>query len=176
MLFCSDAYEKFLAICADENKVKAKTNTRHPILVAASYLGALRALSLDKGYNFDFDGFECKDYINRNDLSSDKNALIEKITQRTRSRGTEVQVANEEIEKQIDSIIQKYSAQAICNGHDVLEILSIAMVKLYASSSANQYPAGSLFNYLLMGYSLEEFQKSALYQKLVGWISSNVEN
>lgn len=31
-----------------------------------------------------------------------------------------------------------------------------------------------IFNYLLVGYTAEEFQKSELYRKLIGWIQVNV--
>lgn len=50
---------------------------------------------------------------------------------------------------------------------------AFAMSKLYASSSANQYTADALFDYLLMGYSVEEFQETQLYQKLISWIHVN---
>ena len=175
MLFFSSSYEKFLVVCANENKLKAYDNTRYPIAHAASYLGALRAISLVNHYNFLFDGFECKDYVDRNTLSADCKKLIEKIVQRTRSSGTEVKVKNDIIEKQVESFIHEHGAQSVCNGHDVLEILCIAMVKLYASLSSNQYSAESLFDYLLMGYSKEEFQKSTLSQKLNNWIRTHIE-
>lgn len=174
MLFLSNSYEKFLIVCANEKKLKAYTDMRSPIIHAASYLGALRAISLLNQYNFHFEGFECKDYIDRNTLSPDRKKLIEKIVQRTRSKGTEVKVTNDIIEMQVESFINEHGAQPVCNGHDVLEILCIAMVKLYASSSSNHYSAESLFNHLLMGYSNEEFQKSMLSRKLNNWIHTYV--
>lgn len=176
MMFNSTSFEKFLHICADESKVKAQENLRIPILIAASHLGALRAISLANQYNFHFEGFECKDFINRNNLVANCTQLVQRIIQRTRSKGTPVSVTPEEIEEKVDSFIQKYSVHNLCNGHDVLDILRIAMTKLYASYSANQYPSDDLFNYLLMGYTAEEFQSSNLYKKLIHWINTNINN
>ena len=173
MLFESSSFEKFLSVCADQSKTKDYATPRQPIIEAASQLGALRALSLLNKYYFHFDGFDCKDYVNRSSLESDCPKLIAKVTQRTRSKGTPVTVTNETVMSQIEEFIQKYDAQDLCNGHDVFDILGIAMTKLYASSSANQYNADSLFNYLLMGYTKEEFQKSQLYKSLYNWIKAN---
>lgn len=175
MLFYSRAFEKFLIVCADENKLKGYQDPRKPILTAAAYVGALRAISLANQYNFNFDGFECKDFVNRNTLAANYRQLIEKITQRTRSNGTKVTVTNNDLEARVNTFLQDHNTHALCNGHDVLDVLSIAMTKLFASSSANQYNSDTLFDYLLLGYSVEEFQKSNLFQKLIGWINANAE-
>ena len=173
MLFESTAFDKFLSVCADEQKIKDYDDQRLPVLESASRLGALRALSLFHQYHFHFDGFECKDFINRNSIEPDCIKLVEKITQRTRSKGTPVTVTNEILKLQVEEFTQQYEALYLCNGHDVLDILSIAMTKLYASASSSQYNADSLFDYLLMGYSVEEFQESRLYKALSKWIREN---
>lgn len=175
MLFYSKAFEKFLSVCADENKLKGYEDPRKPILTASAYVGALRAVSLANQYNFKFDGFECKDFVDRNTLAANFRKLIEKITQRTRTNGTKVTVTNDELEAQVNTFLQAHNTHALCNGHDVLDVLSIAMTKLFASSSANQYNSDALFDYLLLGYSVEEFQKSNLFQKIIGWIHANIE-
>lgn len=173
MLFYSKAFEKFLIVCADESKLKSNPDPRKPILNAASFLGALRAISLVNQYNFCFEGFECKDFVNRNNLSFDCKKLIEKFVQRTRSKGTPVAATNEELELQVNTFIDEHNVDSLCNGHDVMDILGLAMSKLYVSSSANQYTADALFDYLLMGYSVEEYQGTQLYQKLINWIHIN---
>lgn len=175
MLFESSSFDKFISVCADENKIKAYEAPRLPVLESASHLGALRALSLFHQYHFHFDGFECKDYINRNSLDPDCTKLVEKITQRTRSKGTLVTVTNDLLKLQIEEFTKQHNVQCLCNGHDVLDILGIAMTKLYASASSSQYNADALFDYLLMGYSVEEFQESRLYKALSDWIKANTD-
>ena len=175
MLFFSQSLEKFLKICANKNKLKRQEDVRNPILSAAAYIGALRVVSLLNKYCLDFDGFECKNFVEKSKLDPDCKKMIEKITQRTRSKGKAVNVSDEELQIEVNKFLVEYDKECLCNGHDVLEILCIAMMKLYATSSADEYSSENMFNYLLMGYNEEEFQQSALYRKLHLWIKNNVE-
>ena len=173
MLFNSVSLEKFLAIYADQNKLNADEKPRNRILNAASCLGALRVVSLVNRYNLRFDGFECKDFIDRNTLLPDSKKLIKKITQRTISNGTSVSVTEEVLESQASDLMQVYYPRDLCNGHDVLDILGIAMTKCFSSLPATQYNPDTIFGYLLMGYSDNEFHETQLYNKLTMWIQSN---
>lgn len=173
MLFNSVSLEKFLAIYADQNKLNAGEKPRNRILNAASCLGALRVVSLVNRYNLRFDGFECKDFIDRNTLLPDSKKLIKKITQRTISNGTSVSVTEEVLESQASDLMQVYYPHDLCNGHDVLDILGIAMTKRFSSLPATQYNPDTIFGYLLMGYSDNEFHETQLYNKLTMWIQSN---
>ncbi|EEG30301.1 hypothetical protein CLOSTMETH_02032 [[Clostridium] methylpentosum DSM 5476] len=173
MLFNSVSLEKFLAIYADQNKLNAGGKPRNRILNAASCLGALRVVSLVNRYNLRFDGFECKDFIDRNTLLPDSKKLIKKITQRTISNGTSVSVTEEVLESQASDLMQVYYPHDLCNGHDVLDILGIAMTKCFSSLPATQYNPDTIFGYLLMGYSDNEFHETQLYNKLTMWIQSN---
>lgn len=173
MLFNSVSLEKFLAIYADQNKLNAGEKPRNRILNAASCLGALRVVSLVNRYNLRFDGFECKDFIDRNTLLPDSKKLIKKITQRTISNGTSVSVTEEVLESQASDLMQVYYPHDLCNGHDVLDILGIAMTKCFSSLPATQYNPDTIFGYLLMGYSDNEFHETQLYNKFTMWIQSN---
>lgn len=173
MLFNSVSLEKFLAIYADQNKLNAGEKPRNRILNAASCLGALRVVSLVNRDNLRFDGFECKDFIDRNTLLPDSKKLIKKITQRTISNGTSVSVTEEVLESQASDLMQVYYPHDLCNGHDVLDILGIAMTKCFSSLPATQYNPDTIFGYLLMGYSDNEFHETQLYNKLTMWIQSN---
>lgn len=173
MLFDSIAFDKFLDVCANRNKLKAHADPREPLLNAACCIGALRAISLKYNYCFHFDGFECKHYVDRNTLAPDYTQLIKIITQRTRSNGTPITITDEDLKDQLQDFCKTYSSHDLCNGHDILDILSIAMAKQFATASSNQYNPESLFNYLLLGYTFEEFQKTELYKKLIGWIQVN---
>lgn len=174
MLFNSVSLEKFLNIHGDENKLKVGDSPRDRILNAGSYIGALRMVSLSNRYNLRFDGFECKDFIDRNTLVPDAKKLIRKITQRTTSNGTSVSVAEEILEGQANEFARAYCPHDLCNGHDVFDILGFAMTKCFASLPANQYNPDTIFGYLLMGYSNNEFHETQLYNKLTMWIQSNV--
>ena len=176
MLITSSAYDKFLKVCGSNAKVDSYQDIRAPVLTAAFPLGILRALSLLNGYNLYFDGIACKDFITKDDLLTNIDTLIEKVFQRTRSSGTKVTVSNEDAKRQIIDMQTLGNPLDFCNGHDVLDILSLAMTKAFASASANEYSPESIFNYLLMGYHRTEFEKSALYGKFDTWLKGHVYN
>lgn len=163
MLFNSVSLERFLNIHGDENKLKVGGSPRDRILNAGSCIGALRMVSLSNRYNLRFDGFECKDFIDRNTLVPDFKKLIRKITQRTASNGTSVSVAEAILEGQANECMRAYCLHDLCNGHDVFDILGIAMTKCFASLPSNQFNPDALFGYLLMGYSNNEFHETKLY-------------
>ena len=127
-------------------------------------------VSLSNRYNLRFDGFECKDFIDRNTLVPDAKKLIRKITQRTTSNGTSVSVAEEILEGQANEFVRAYCPHDLCNGHDVFDILGFAMTKCFASLPANQYNPDTIFGYLLMGYSNNEYLETKFYNKLTMYL------
>lgn len=174
MLFMSSSYIRFLTIFASEEKLKAIEDKRTLIMVAASYLGALRALSLQKNYCLDFDEYKCKDYVDHRTLLADVRELVKKVVQRTNSKGTTVNVDVSTLALAVQTFVKENKPEVLCNGHDVLEIIGIAMRKVYATADSKEYPEDKLFRVLLQGYSVDEFQKSELYRKINSWLKNNV--
>lgn len=175
MIFLSSAFDKFLAVCATESKVTSLTiEPRTLVLSTASAIGALRAISLSKQYHFHFEGLDPKEYVDKNTLAPNCTLLIEKTIQRTRSRGIQVSKSLEELATEHQEFMQSNNTSLLCNGHDVLDILGIAMCKMFASATANQYNGDNLFDYLLVGYPSEEFQQSRLYKKMAEWIDKHI--
>lgn len=172
MLFLSPSFSKFLKISAIEAKLSTIENPRSPILKAASYLGALRALSLKNNYCLCFDEYKCKDYVEHMRLAADIKQLVKKVVQRTRSKGIRVSVDETALLSAVNDYVRDNCAECLCNGHDVIEIVGIAMRKLYASADATEYSEERVFEMLLQGYTYEEFQKSELFKKLKVWMEN----
>jgi hypothetical protein len=173
MLFNSTAYDKFLEVCGQENKLKLFDDKRLKILEAAFPIGAFRSISLANNYCLCFDGFDYKSVMDRENLSIDVEKLIKKIIQRTCSKGKKVNLNKEKIINQISLIKSDKNITSYCNGHDILDMICIAMTKLYATASANEYNPTTIFNYLLMGYSFNEFKETSLHKEIKKWINSN---
>lgn len=172
MLFLSPSFTKFLSISAIEVKLSSIENPRTPILKAASYLGALRAMSLKNNYCLCFDEYKCKDYVEHTRLAADVKQLVKKVVQRTRSKGISVSVDETALANAVNDYVRDNCAECLCNGHDVIEIIGIAMRRLYASADATEYSEERVFEMLLQGYTFEEFQKSELYKKLKRWMDN----
>lgn len=174
MLFNSNSLNKFLEVCGSEKKLKTVDNPRELVLKAAFPIGILRSISLLNQYCLWFEDFDYKSVIDKNNLTIDVDKLVSKIIDRTRCKGKTVTETKENIVNQISAILESGNNKDYCNGHDVFAILCIAMTKLFATASANDYTENVVFNYLLVGYSAAEFEKTSLYAKISNWIESKV--
>lgn len=172
MLVDSSSFEKFLVVCGSDKKLKDIPDKRGLVMSAAFPIGVIRYLSLKNKYNFCFEGLEHKNYICKQDLSVDKKRLIDIVLNRTRSNGTQVTVSTEELFTNLNAIMEKSLPSQFCNGHDVLDVVCIAMTKLFATNDANTYCQENIFNYLLMGYTEDEFQSTYLYGSLTKWMDT----
>lgn len=172
MLVNSSSFEKFLVVCGSEKKLENIPDKRGLVFHAAFPAGVLRYLSLKNNYNLCFEGIEHKNYICKQNLSTDQKHLIDIVLNRTRSKGTRVTVSAEDLFTNLNSIMTNSLPIQFCNGHDVLEVICIAMTKLFATNDANTYCQENVFNYLLMGYTQEEFQSTQLYSSLTRWMDT----
>ena len=166
MLFLSGAFDKFLRVCGSCDKVEAIQNPRAIIEAAAFPVGALRILSLSKGYCFCFDGLSLRDFVDKNNLSVDIDKMISVVVQRTISKGSRVTVAEKEIKDDVLKIISSENQANCCNGHDVFDLICLAMTKLFATSSSKAFSSEDIFQYLLVGYPKEDFFQTSLYNSL----------
>lgn len=171
MLFLSPSFMKFLTIAASETKLSAIENPRTPILTAASYIGALRALSLQNNYCLCFDEYECKSFVDYRTFDCSTERLVNGIISRSSPSKCGLSIDRGALLSTLNDFVKKYSAESLCNGHDVMDIIGIAMRKLFASANASVYSEDRLFELLLQGYTTEEFQKSELCKKLNSWLN-----
>lgn len=175
MLFMSSSFNKFLDIFASADKLNGIGDRRSLIMEAASFIGALRALSLQHKYCICFEDDKCKDYVDYRTLSVNVKEFVRKVVQRTITKGTPVDVDISELALAVESFTKENKPEVLCNGHDVMEIIAIAMRKVYATASSSEYNSDRVFRILLQGYTSEEFQKSRLFSKLDKWLKSEKE-
>ncbi len=172
MLFISNAYTKYLSVCASSKKIASILDTRAVILEKAQCIGALRLLGLENQINLWFSEMNYSKFIKRCDLSLDISALINHIVGRTNSHnGQAVPLKMKEIVTMIDDYLSRgYSQYDLCNGHDILNILSIAMTSLFASKKTAECTEDSVFEGLLLAYSKEEFLNTMLAKSIATWL------
>ena len=172
MMVNSHSFEKFLTVCGSFDKLKDISDRRGRIIEAALPLGAIRYLSLKKDYNLCFEGIEYKKFINKQDLVVNKNRMLELLLDRTRAQGKKKVVSVDDMIVNLESVIAELPVERYCNGHDVLNVICIAMTKLFATADANTYDESNVFNYLLMGYTSEEFHATHLFSGIRKWARS----
>ncbi len=173
MLFCSSAFNTFLTVYGSSKKLEELPNPQEIIISAAAPIGALRLISLQNNLNLWFDGCTYSNFVDKNTVVTNRQQLVDHIVNRTRSHSGsyEGSLSNLDIKNMIDEILNDNSPSDICNGHDILNVLSIALQKKYASISPSHCKEDTIFDSLLMGYKEDDFLKTNLFHTLERWKS-----
>lgn len=174
ILFLSSAYEKFLNIWASENKLSEIGDPRECVLNSAFPVGALRLLSKCKDCNLDFDELDFKSFVCKDTLVVNDNKLVGKVYQRTCSKGIKIPHKKNYIQDELLHIVDRFTPIELCNGHDVFEIICIAMTKVFATHNANKFSSEDVFKILMTGYSQEEFFQTELFRSYKEWLGESV--
>lgn len=172
MLFYSIAFDKFLRICGSADKLQAIEDPRKIILDAAIAIGRLRVLAKKYGVPLKFEGIDYSKFIDKKSLKADANRLVELVCTRTCSGGTPVRFG-EVWSWYEDDFVSSLKDECI-NGHDILNIVCIAMQKVFGTYQATCFSENNVLTHLLMGYGNTEFQKTALYKSIDNWYRQNI--
>ena len=105
-------------------------------------------------------------------MNVDANRLVELVCARTCSNGTAVK-SREILSQYKDEFVSSLKDECI-NGHDVLNIVCIAMQKVFATNQATWFSEKNVFTHLLMGYGNVEFGKTALHKSIYDWYCQNI--
>jgi len=160
----SEAFDKFIALSASNEKVVSIRQCRDLIVFASAQFGALRYVSARDALYLSFDGLKLKDFIDKSSLSVDLRKLVEKVRSRSCSKGRSIDVTVDQLVSKMNDVLREYQPNLLCNGHDTLEVLSLSLAKRFATYDMSDYPEERLFESLAMGFSREMFVKSNLYR------------
>lgn len=166
MMFMSPAFEKFLFRCSTEDKTSKYSDLREPILNAAARIGVFRMISYREKLGLVFGGIKIGKIVDRNTLDVDVERLLNQVYAHTRENEIEIEIKPNELKALATEEIDKYSKQLLCRGHDVMDILSIAMQRVYGSNDAQTYSAEIVSSHLFMGYIPDYLHYTTMYRKL----------
>lgn len=173
MLFVSPAYEKFMKVCGSEGKATEIEQCRNTIASSAADIGALRFISVRDKLLLVFDGLNLRELVDKSSLSVDKRKLVDKTCARTRSSGTPIEACNDTLLANVCAVKEQYSSNFLCNGHDVFELISISMMKMFASSDSSEHSPDRIFQSLILAYDREDFKQSNMYKSYTALFSNS---
>ena len=138
---------------------------RNKLLKIGLFIGYFRLISIRNKWNLKFkDLFRKSSFINRNNLTIDRDKLIKLIKNKSDRQDLEKQ----NILKQIQELEKKdYDAWQVCNGHDLINILSIGMQKVFGSLDAQQVKDTD--KKIRLSYDFLYFIETQLYQDIIKW-------
>lgn len=170
----STAFDKFIGLTASSEKTK-ESDCRKIIISAAAKLGALRYISAKSKLYLTFDGLRLRDFIDKATLDVDLQRYVEKVKDRSRSKGITVVASVDQLVAAVQETLVENSPRQLCNGHDVLDILGYSLTKRFASYDATTYPEERLYESLSMGYGKDLFEASNVFVRFRElWPNSNL--
>lgn len=197
-LFLTDFHDKEMMLCHSEawslvlnsygNKKKMQEakelkdkSVLEFLLEIAKPIGTLRLLNqqFDLGLKFKilsnnkYKFIDYQDFIDTNTLKINIEELLKTVENKSQKQGlfkkrpdlkTELETLNK----------QDFDLKELCNGHDIVNILSIALTHLLGDrKSSSKVSSEELENSLILAYRLDDFIKTQLFESLKAWQEDN---
>ena len=173
LMFESTAFEKYLSVLSQEHKLKSIPDARSFLFQRAEQIGALRLYSINQHLDLYFEGMDYEKFFDRKSAIINNDAMVAYITHRTRceKQRTITQTDAEIISATREILDVGYDPRILCNGHDVLNLLSICMKFYFSNISTDEL---RIFCELLLAYNNSEFERTAISNNLNEWVRRNI--
>jgi hypothetical protein len=187
MMLChSEAWSLVLNSYADKEKIekyKKKTNqtTLDFLLTVAKPIGTLRLINQKFGLNLKFKilssnkykFIDYQDFINTESLKMDTEKLLKTVENKSSKQG--LFKDRPDLKAEFDKLNKvDFDLKELCNGHDIINILSIALLSLLGNrKSSSKVAETELENSLILAYRLDDFIKTQLFLSLNIWQQEN---
>jgi hypothetical protein len=185
MILNSGALEKFLDQYGSKEKIKNLNQPIREILLnSAKPIGYLRWISLQRCMNLKFEELKFNKFIDKENLKINIQELIKKVKENSKKSS----LKNEEIFQDISDLAkQNHNPWQVCNGHDLIQILYIGLMKKFATkkstieSSKGKKTKRQNVNIALehveknlrLAYEFSMFCLTELYKSIKAWEANN---
>ena len=177
MLIKSPAFDKVIVMFGSEEKIiKFGRDLRTTLLESSKSVGYLRWVSQSDGLNLKFEGIDFKNFIDNQTIQISEIKLIKEVKNKSKAYSLE----NEDLQKRLtNKKNSSHNPWQVCCGHDLVEILSIALRKAIGSNRDIDVKANSddrkntLENILLLAYEENYFHQTQLYLEIRKWETNN---
>ena len=169
MLVRSPALDRTLTELGSRPKLETFTeNVLDALIERALPVGYLRLHSLREKLNLRFRGLNYSAWIDRSSFVPDTPALIETVKNHSQRHDLPSSVLTDAIAELHRS---RYDPYEICNGTDVIEILSIGLKGVLGNKRKREVGGELLKSFLRVAYSEQHFCSSNLKRDIEKWQS-----
>lgn len=167
MLFSSPALDRVLAEFGNQTKIQdLGEDPLEALMEQVLPLARLRLASAERGLGLRFSNLRYSNWLNRHSFNVD----VEKMIVDVRNKSSRHDLSVEELRSAIEDVeTAKHDSLEICNGHDLVEILAIALTSKMGSNSSKPVSADELRRSLRLAYSEQEFTTSRLRGQVREW-------
>jgi hypothetical protein len=170
MMLKTNALDKLINERGSEAKIKNK-NIREILLKIGQEIGYLRWISQKNNLSLRFEGLDFGKFIKKDKLEIDYSDLIKTIKDHSQKQS----LVNQEIEEKIEILRNKeHDPSQVCCGHDIMQILSLALCKAWGTCKPTDVKAENLERDLRLAYEKSYFYQTQLYFLIQNWQNTNV--
>ena len=167
-LIFSGAFSRVVHELGSEEKLKRAMGNgdfsvlQNALLKATTQIGSLRWLSKTDSLSLDFDGVDFSKFIDEDGLIGDLERMCNLVCQRSKKP-----VLIESTVWGVTAILARTPApRQLCCGHDMVEVLRIALRKRWGTRNASDVSEERLSQMLRLAYTRVDFTRTALYQRM----------
>ena len=120
--------------------------------------------------NLKFDGIEFHKFVNQSQMSTDVDKLIREVKHKSQMHSLDEAAIKNTMESLKETDRDPWM---ICNGHDLVEALSLGLRKTFGSNDAGKVKPEVIQASLRMAYSLSSFCGTRLCRCVMEWESRN---
>ena len=167
MLVRSPALGHVLTEFGNQSKLKSfGPNVLEALLERATPIGYLRLYSAKNGLNLRFRGLNYSAWIDRTSFVVNIGNLVREVKNRSQRQD----LVSSELENAVNAQYHNnYSSYDICNGTDLIEILSIGLRGVLGTNDSNDVNSRQLKRSLRLAYSVDDFASSQLMNDVKQW-------
>ena len=167
MLLCSSALGEVLAEHGSQEKIaRFGDSVLDALIQRALPIGCLRLYSLQNGLNLRFNGLTYSSWIEASNFSPSIDKLIAAI----KNLSQRPELSDDFLARGIREIeAAKHDPLELCNGTDLVEILSVGLRRVLGNNSTTAISAAILRRSLRLAYPSQDFASSELGAAVRAW-------
>ncbi|MEB3249836.1 MAG: DUF4435 domain-containing protein [Merismopediaceae bacterium] len=170
MMLKTPALEKIIKERGSEEKVKEK-DIRKILLTIGQEIGYLRWVSHKHSLSLRFEGLDFSKFIEKDTLKIDSSSLIKTI----KNHSQKLSLVDQEILEKIKMTKNnEYDLWQVCCGHDIIQILSLALCKAWGTCKPTEVKTENLERDLRLAYETSYFYQTQLYYLIQNWQTQNL--
>ncbi len=184
MTINSPAWEQVLDFHIDREKKsnfeKTHNNIKDYLFDIAKSIASVRYLNHKEKIGLVFrtfkkdkpDFIDYQKFVSKDNLSFDFNEMLKTIENKSSKQNFFRD--NVEFREKLDNIQkEKYDLSEFCNGHDIINLLALALKKTIGNTSSIK--GTDIEKELTIAYRFDDFKKTNLYKMLLNWEQENVD-
>lgn len=169
MMLKTPALEKVIKERGSEEKSK-ENNIREILLKIGQEIGYLRWVSQKNNLSLRFKDLDFDKFIDKKTLTLNPEKLIQTIKNNSKN----LSLIDQEIQKNIEILRNnKHDVWQVCCGHDIMQILSLALCKAWGTWNTNDVKPELLERELRLAYETSYFYQTQLCILIQDWQEIN---